>query len=78
MFHSTLSMVSALLKACSRFSMALGKGHVALGLLDLRAAFDTNGILLKEFDVLFGVCIAPLKWMKSYVTDHTLTVLFNW
>ena len=37
--------------------MALGKGHVALlGLLDLRAAFDTveHDVLLKRFEVSLG------------------------
>ena len=44
--------------------MALGKGHVALlGLLDLRAAFNTvdHDVLLKQLEVSFGVCGTPLN-----------------
>ena len=60
--------------------MAFGKGHVALlGLLDLSAAFDTvdHDVLLKRFEVSFGVCGTPLKWMKSYVVGRTQTVIVN-
>ena len=58
--------------------MALGKGNVALlGLLDLSAAFDIvdHDALLNGLEVSFGVCGTHLKWMKSYVAEHTQTVI---
>ena len=76
-FHST---ESTLLKVYSDLNMTLGKRNVALlGLLDLSAAFDTvdHDVLLERLQVSFGVCVTPLKWMKSYVVGRTQTVIVN-
>ena len=64
-------MESALLKVHSDFSMALGKGYVALlGLFDLIVAFDTvdHNVLLKRLEVSFGVCSTQL--MCAVITHN--------
>ena len=76
-WHST---ETALLKIYNDFLQAADRGEVsALCMLDLSAAFDTvdHELLLKRLELRFGFVGNVLKWIESYLTNRTFTVMHH-
>ena len=77
MCHST---ETALLKVQSDVLHAMHKKHmVALVLLDLSAAFDTidHAILFSRLEHHFGIVDTALKWLKSYLSNRSQSVIIS-
>ena len=58
----------------------MDRGHVSLlGLLDLRAAFDTVdfGILLERLEKFYGIVGLTLDWIRSYLENRVQNVVMN-
>ena len=73
-FHST---ESALLKVKNDILLNLNRQFVTLlGLLDLRAAFDTidHGISIERLRSAFGAQDTALSWIASYLSGRTQQV----
>jgi len=68
------------LKVYSDLTDAIDRGEVVrLGLLDMRAAFDTvnYGILLERLTSTHGIDGMAHKWIRSYLSDRSQTVVVN-
>ena len=80
LIRSTGSTETAILKVLSDVYEAADSGKLTLlGLLDLRAAFDTvdHQILLGRLRHSFGISGTVLDWIASYLTGRTQFVRFN-
>ena len=76
-FHST---ESALLSLLSDLTAAVQAGNlVPLALLDMNAAFDTvdHQILFERLDKTFDIRHDALKWISSYLTGRTQSVVMS-
>jgi exonuclease III len=76
-FHSTETL---LMKIHNDIMSSLGKNEVVLLiLLDLSAAFDTidHGILLERLEKRHGIKGTALKWLRSYLSERTQSVVVN-
>ena len=72
--HST---ETALLKVVSDMSDAMDCGKVTLlGMLDIRAAFDTvdHDILIRRLETMYDISAYVMKWIKSFVSDRCQSV----
>ena len=75
--HST---ETALLKVVSDMSDAMDCGKVTLlGMLDIRAAFDTvdHDILIMRLETMYGISGSVVKWIKSFISDRCQSVSFT-
>jgi len=74
--HST---ETALLKVYSDLTDAINRGDVLLGLLDMSAAFDTvdYGVLLERLTSTHGIAGMAHKWIRSYLSDRSKTVIVD-
>ena len=73
-------MEVALLKVKSNILIAIDNKEVTfLILLDLSAAFDTisHSKLLNRLKYQFGIMDMALKWIESYLSQHTQKVVLN-
>ena len=69
-----------MLKVVSDVLTAMDRGQITLlGMFDLSAAFDTvdHAILLKRFDVSFGIRGNALNWFASYLYGRSQQVLVH-
>jgi len=79
-YSSHHSTETALLKVLSDFLTAIDDKKVTLlALLDLNAAFDCldHDILLSRLQSRFGLDVAVLAWIRSFLTDRTQRVCFG-
>ena len=70
----------ALLKVKSDILNAIDSKEITcLIFLDLSAAFDTisHSKLLNRLKYCFGIMDVALKWIKSYLSQHTQKVVLN-
>jgi hypothetical protein len=59
---------------------AVDRGHVTLlSLYDISAAFDTvdHSILLDRLSISFGITDSALLWLRSFLTDRSVSVVFG-
>jgi exonuclease III len=76
-YRSNHSTETALIKVQSDIISSLDERKIAvLVLLDLSAAFDTidHGVLIRRLQNYFGITGQALDWIKSYLTNRTISV----
>ncbi len=79
-FRSRHSTESALLKVHNDIALSIdAKCPMILVLLDLTAAFDTvdHMILLSRLNKYAGINCTALKWLTSYLTDRSFSVMIG-
>jgi hypothetical protein len=77
-YRKSHSTETALLRLLSDLTAAVESGKLALlALLDMSAAFDTvdHNILQQRLDRTYGIRHAALKWITSYLTGRTQSVV---
>ena len=79
-YRKCRSTETALVRVLNDLLRTSDAGHVSiLSMLDLSAAFDTldHEILLARFSLTFGFSGTTLKWIRSYLTERTQSVVID-